>query len=176
MKTRTPVEPECGEWLAARSTCGADQQLSGTFGGPIRRDRIHFFANYEFEREPRTVTFNSPYPSFNVDLPGTRKQHTAGLRLAMSLDPHPAKKGGRMVRDVDIVNVIAVLRGKTQPDVRVMVGGHYDTMTMKFKPGTPPVYDAEATAASSGTPLPPPGSVDRMARSWYSRLRWGAST
>ena len=58
----------------------ADQQLSGTFGGPIRRDRIHIFGNYEFEREPRTVTFNSPYPTFNIDLPGTRKQHTAGLR------------------------------------------------------------------------------------------------
>ena len=38
----------------------ANQQLSGTFGGPIRRDRIHFFGNYEYEREPQTVTFNSP--------------------------------------------------------------------------------------------------------------------
>ncbi len=58
----------------------SDQQLSGTFGGPIRRDRIHFFANYEYEREPETVTFNSPYPSFNIDLPGTRTQHTGGVR------------------------------------------------------------------------------------------------
>ena len=58
----------------------SDQQLSATFGGPIRRDRVHFFGNYEYEREPRTVTFNSPYPSFNIDLPGTRTQHTGGVR------------------------------------------------------------------------------------------------
>ncbi|MBI3049233.1 MAG: TonB-dependent receptor [Acidobacteria bacterium] len=58
----------------------SDQQLSATFGGPIRRDRIHFFGNYEYEREPQTVTFNSPYPSFNIDLPGTRTQHTGGVR------------------------------------------------------------------------------------------------
>jgi len=29
-----------------------DQQLSTTFGGPIVKDRIHYFLNYEFEREP----------------------------------------------------------------------------------------------------------------------------
>jgi hypothetical protein len=58
----------------------SDQQLSGTFGGPIRRDRIHFFGNYEYEREPLTVTFNTPYPSFNIDLAGTRTQQTGGVR------------------------------------------------------------------------------------------------
>jgi hypothetical protein len=66
----------------------ADQQLSGTFGGPIRRDRIHYFGNYEFEREPGTVTFNSIYPSFNVDLPGTRRQHTGGLRGDVQFAPN----------------------------------------------------------------------------------------
>src|SRR5919106_1464233 len=34
----------------------SDQQLSGTFGGPIRRDRIHYFASYEYEREPQTFS------------------------------------------------------------------------------------------------------------------------
>src|SRR5206468_10289875 len=49
-----------------------DQQLSGTLGGPIVKDRIHFFANWEYEREPNTITFSSQYPSFNIDLPGKR--------------------------------------------------------------------------------------------------------
>ena len=68
------------DFIQGRVLPYSDQQLSGTFGGPIRRDRIHFFGNYEYEREPRTVTFNSPYPSFNVDLAGTRTQHTGGVR------------------------------------------------------------------------------------------------
>jgi hypothetical protein len=65
----------------------SNQQLSGTFGGPIRRDRIHFFGNYEYEREPQTVTFNSPYPSFNIDLPGTRTQRTGGARGDAQFNP-----------------------------------------------------------------------------------------
>jgi len=58
----------------------SNQQVSTTFGGPIRRDRIHFFVNYEFEREPRTITFDSPYPAFNIDVPKTRKQYTGGVK------------------------------------------------------------------------------------------------
>jgi len=53
----------------------SNQQVSTTLGGPIRRDRVHYFFNYEFEREPITVTHNSPYPSFNVDLTDVRRQH-----------------------------------------------------------------------------------------------------
>ena len=59
----------------------SNQQISTTAGGPIRRDRMHFFFNYEYEREPSTVTHNSPYPSFNVDLTSTRTQHKPSLRL-----------------------------------------------------------------------------------------------
>ncbi len=59
----------------------SNQQISMASGGPIRRDRMHYFANYEFEREPSTVTHNTPYPSFNIDLTATRKQHKPSLRL-----------------------------------------------------------------------------------------------
>ena len=59
----------------------SNQQLSTTFGGPIRRDRIHFFGNYEYEREPQTITYDSPFPSFNVDQTNTRREHKAGSRV-----------------------------------------------------------------------------------------------
>jgi hypothetical protein len=59
----------------------SNQQFSGTYGGPILRDRLHYFANYEYERERSTVTFNTPYPKFNVPLTGTRRTDMAGLRL-----------------------------------------------------------------------------------------------
>lgn len=66
----------------------SNQQLSFTFGGPVRRDKIHFFANYEFEREPQTFTFDTPWPSFNIDLEeGARRSHTGGVRVDVQFTP-----------------------------------------------------------------------------------------
>ncbi len=65
----------------------SNQQISTSAGGPIRRDRMHFFFNYEYEREPSTVTHNTPYPSFNIDLPQTRTQHKPSLRVDSQLSP-----------------------------------------------------------------------------------------
>jgi Carboxypeptidase regulatory-like domain len=59
----------------------SDQQLSGTFGGPIVRDKIHFFANYEYERNPQTKVYTTPYPRFNTDLFATDQQHTGAGRV-----------------------------------------------------------------------------------------------
>jgi hypothetical protein len=65
----------------------SNQQYSGTFGGPILRDRIHFFGNVEYETEPSTVTFSSPYPAFNVDLKGTRNETKAGPKIDWQFTP-----------------------------------------------------------------------------------------
>src|SRR5512145_588120 len=65
----------------------SNQQLSSTFGGPIRRDRVHFFANYEYEREPQTITFDSPYPEFNIDFPNRRQQHSGGGKGDIQFSP-----------------------------------------------------------------------------------------
>jgi hypothetical protein len=63
----------------------SNQQVSATIGGPIRRDKVHYFFNYEFEREPITVTHNSPYPSYNIDLTTTRRQHKPMARVDAQL-------------------------------------------------------------------------------------------
>jgi len=65
----------------------SNQQVSATFGGPIVRDRLHFFTNYEYEREPRTGAFNTPYPGFNFDLTGTRRVDLGGARVDYQLSP-----------------------------------------------------------------------------------------
>ena len=59
----------------------SNQQLSGTFGGPIVKDRIHFFGSYEYEREPKTFSYNSPYPAFNVDVNFPSRVHKIMGRL-----------------------------------------------------------------------------------------------
>ena len=64
-----------------------DQQLSATVGGPVVRDRVHFFANWEYEHEPSTITFSSQYPNFNVDLPGTRTESKGGVKMDFQFNP-----------------------------------------------------------------------------------------
>jgi hypothetical protein len=58
-----------------------NQQLVGTVGGPLRRDRAHFFAYSEFEREPKTLLYNTPYEGFNLDLSTDDTERKVGGRL-----------------------------------------------------------------------------------------------
>jgi hypothetical protein len=65
----------------------SNQQVSTTVGGPIRKDRIHFFAAYEYEREPKTYAYNSPYPAFNIDQEFPTQVHKSLGRLDYQFTP-----------------------------------------------------------------------------------------
>src|SRR4029453_11174986 len=65
----------------------SNQQTSATFGGPIKRDRIHFFGAYGFEREPQTYTYTSPYPFFNINQEFPQHSHTAMGRVDYQFTP-----------------------------------------------------------------------------------------
>jgi hypothetical protein len=73
--------------VAGRVLPYSNQQLSATFGGPIRRDRVHIFGHYEYEREPQTWTYTTPYPSFNIDQSNTRRQQMGGARFDLQFSP-----------------------------------------------------------------------------------------
>ena len=62
-----------------------NQQYSGTIGGPIVTDRLHYFANYEYDRSPKTSIWNTPYPLFNVSLSGLETKKMGGGRLDYQL-------------------------------------------------------------------------------------------
>lgn len=64
-----------------------NQQFSATLGGPVVRDKMHFFVNYEYEREPATAIWWTPYPSFNVSLEGTKNQKKGGGRMDYQFSP-----------------------------------------------------------------------------------------
>ncbi|MBI3047715.1 MAG: TonB-dependent receptor [Acidobacteria bacterium] len=65
----------------------SNQQVSLTFGGPIRRDRVHFFGAYEYEREPKTFFYTTPWPSFNVDQVFPSRVHKLLGRLDYQFTP-----------------------------------------------------------------------------------------
>lgn len=69
-----------------------------------------------------------------------------GGKLEVRYMPVPVSKGGRFVRDTEIVNVVAVLPGASQPGVHVLVGAHYDSLHIRTNPAGG--WDMEATAAS----------------------------
>jgi hypothetical protein len=54
-------------------------------------------------------------------------------RLEVRYDHWKVKKTGRMFKDVDLYNVVAVLPGKTNPEAMVFITGHYDSLNL----GTP---------------------------------------
>ena len=70
-----------------------NQQLSTAVGGPIVRNRLHYFVNYEYEREPRASIWNTPYSTFNVTLNGTNNQRKGGGRLDYQLSPRTRLMG-----------------------------------------------------------------------------------
>jgi hypothetical protein len=65
----------------------SDQQYAWTFGGPIRKDKLHFFGNFDYERNPLTSIWNTPYPAFNITLNGKQTIKMEGLRLDYELSP-----------------------------------------------------------------------------------------
>lgn len=70
-------------------------------------------------------------------------------RLQVRFDPHSATKSSRVVRDLAIVNVVAVLPGTDLASTHVAAGAHYDSWCAVMKNGT---LDADATAAAPSAP------------------------
>ena len=71
----------------------SNQQLAFTAGGPITTDRAHFFSFFEYEREPRTSIWNTPYPEFNVELQGNTSVKLGGGRIDFQVSPNTRLMG-----------------------------------------------------------------------------------
>ena len=82
-----------------------DQQVSVTFGGPIAQDKVHFFAHYEYEREPQTKIFTTGIPLFDKeDLLADISLYTTGIRFDYQVSPSTRfmAKGYRYVRELPV--------------------------------------------------------------------------
>jgi hypothetical protein len=65
----------------------SNQQYSTAVGGPIVIDRLHYFTNFEYEREPQASAWNTPFPHFNIQLEGKANRKIAGFRADYQLSP-----------------------------------------------------------------------------------------
>ena len=55
-------------------------------------------------------------------------------RLEVSFDSYQAPKGGRIWKDLEVRNVIAILPGTADKDRWIMIGGHYDSLNLRVPP------------------------------------------
>ncbi|HMD48222.1 MAG TPA: M28 family peptidase [Bryobacteraceae bacterium] len=81
-------------------------------------------------------------------------------RLQVRFDSYKVKKSGRIIQDVELHNVVAVLPGKTNPERQFIISGHYDTLATLRPPqptgGGPP----EPIQLSDLSPIAPGVSDD----------------
>jgi hypothetical protein len=56
-------------------------------------------------------------------------------RLEVSFDTHQIPKGGRIWKDVELRNVVALLPGKLDSNRWIVVSGHYDSLNLKDATG-----------------------------------------
>ena len=74
--------------VAKRVLPYSNQQAGATYGGPIRRDKLHFFVSYEGEREPQTfITANPLFTNIPGSLATTYTQHLAAGRADWQMSP-----------------------------------------------------------------------------------------
>jgi hypothetical protein len=76
-------------------------------------------------------------------------------KLQVSLDKFTVKKNQRVPKDVDLVNIVAVLPGTIDKDRYVIIGGHYDSIASKRGPGTPNTNDDGPRTAAEMEPNAP---------------------
>lgn len=65
-----------------------NQQISVAAGGPIVKNRLHYFGNFEYEREPTTSVWNTRYPAFNIELSGLKWIKKGGGRADYQFSPN----------------------------------------------------------------------------------------
>jgi hypothetical protein len=63
----------------------SDQQYSTAIGGPLVKDKLHYFVNYENEQHPLTSAWTTRFTTFNTELSGKETRNIGGVRIDYQL-------------------------------------------------------------------------------------------
>ena len=153
----------------------------------ISRDRIGTTMKHLGDFGTRSVFSDTDEPGNGIKAARTwiyNELKSYSPRLEVSYDPWKVKKQTRIFRDVELVNVVAILPGTSQPEKRILITGHYDSLAIVTREGAgdfrasgdgaTDAMDAEKSALS-----PAPGVSDdasgtavvmelALKRLWYS--------
>jgi hypothetical protein len=81
-------------------------------------------------------------------------------RLDVQFDSHHVTKQGRIVRDLDVVNVVATLPGTTQKDQEIIICAHYDSLNIIRKKDAVPGAGDNTDWVATAEAIPSPGVSD----------------
>ncbi|MBI3261514.1 MAG: TonB-dependent receptor [Acidobacteria bacterium] len=77
------------DFVARRVLPFSNQQVGGAMGGPLVRDKLHYFTSYEYEREPNTAFFKPVnLPSQSFSFPDKTTQHSFLARVDQQTSPN----------------------------------------------------------------------------------------
>ncbi len=83
-------------------------------------------------------------------------------RLEVRFDSYKVKKQGRILKDLEMVNVVAVLPGTEDSERQYIVSGHYDTIAMSVgrNEDSPPSTEGLLNPGTAKVDQPAPGVTD----------------
>ena len=125
----------------------------GKIMGEVSEARIRATIEKLVSFETRNTLSNQDEPARGV---GAARQwifnelQSYSPRLQVRFDKYRVKKQGRVFKDVDLWNVIAVLPGTKDPETQILVSAHYDTVNLgRTAANAPAGPGSEATPADA---------------------------
>ena len=146
-----PVDSLLCTLMVARAFAAADMAADGAIQPQVKK----IVEEVSAERIRATIAKLVSFGTRNTLSPQDDPDHGIGAarkwifaefqsyspRLQVRYDHWRVKKTGRIFKDADLYNVIAVLPGKTMPEAEVVVSAHYDSInlgTPRNRPGASP--------------------------------------
>ena len=125
----------CGSAVWAQSPRGLNSQIQ-TIVSQISQDKIAEIQQKLESFQTRNIYSATDDPVHGIGAARewiAQQMKSYSPRLEVSFDKHRLAKQGRAFSNVEIWNVVAVLKGASEPEEQVLVSAHYDSINLTYK-------------------------------------------